>query len=498
MNYIDFHSHPSFKTYLSADNEQNRENCWEDVDVTGIFELIDKLVGDILDSQCSLSQMDKGKVQIAVVGLYALEKAMAKGSFLKNINISLIDIAKVLDELDQTLLSKIASGQYGYNDIYKQVREHLLLSRDISFGFKPISSISEIDRDKLNIIFSLEGGHALFNDVNNYTDDEVISNLEEIKSFSHRTLHLTLTHLSKCPLGTHAFGMKFIIDEDFYPEGFGISELGFKVIKKALKNGNNEKRILIDVKHMSLQSRLQYYKLLKEPEYSNVPIIASHCATTGVSMEKMPIKKIDNEDDKYVTVEYDDPKGLMDTEFNPWSINLYDEEIPVIINSNGIIGIILDERVLGFRVDEEKSHEIFSKEEFEKYRETVTSNFNKYINLDIIKKEEDEKIDVDDLKLIFNKRLRHLCNNILHIVKVGGEKAWKHICIGSDFDGMVDAVNCCKNSEKFKKLERKLCKMLPKMAKTDPDTNYYINNVKDRVKSLMYGNAKRFLEENFN
>ena len=321
----------------------------------------------------------------------------------------------------------------------------------------------------------------------------MIANLDDIINYPVRTLYLTLTHLTKCPTCTHAFGMKFIESIDFNSTGFGITDLGFKIIDKCLNN--DKARIYPDIKHMSLQSRLQYYDYIKD---KNIPIVASHMAVTGISYNKMPVHKIVERTESYVVVEYVNPKGLMDTEFNPWSINMYDEDILEVIKSDGIIGVILDERVLGFRVKEEKSHEVFSSEEFEKYEEQINNDLGDYQALAIQRKFEEDNRNWYNRKYgIINKRLRHFCNNILHIVEVGGEDAWNHISIGSDFDGLIDAINAGKNAERYNVLARKMRRMLVKMAKSNPGTNYYINNIRNKVDGIMHKNAERFLEKYF-
>jgi microsomal dipeptidase-like Zn-dependent dipeptidase len=81
------------------------------------------------------------------------------------------------------------------------------------------------------------------------------------------------------------------------------------------------------------------------------------------------------------------------------------------------------------------------------------------------------------------------------MVKVGGEQAWNHIAIGSDFDGLINSLEQARNAKKFNKLYRKLIRIIPKMAKEEPSVNFYIGNVESRVKQIMYENADRFLEK---
>ncbi|WP_162056343.1 hypothetical protein [Pontibacter pamirensis] len=56
--------------------------------------------------------------------------------------------------------------------------------------------------------------------------------------------------------------------------------------------------------------------------------------------------------------------------------------------------------------------------------------------------------------------LRHLINTIFHIVKVGERlkqvDQWEHICIGSDFDGLINPIKTCVSSSHFYELPDKI------------------------------------------
>lgn len=492
--YIDFHCHPEIKTFLSSDHEKYRDDCWKDVDVTGILEIVDTALGKILDSQCSLTQIKDGNISIVIVGLYSCEKAMITGKIIElfNSEINLLKISRMIKEIDHNLLKRISSPNSSYYDILQEVREHLLKASKIKPGFKLLNKISEYNPKKLNVILTIEGGHALYDNVGKDEDVEaaVLNNLDEIKKSRTRYFFLTMAHLTRIPMCSHAYGIKIIDDDRFKPIGKGISSLGEKVIHKALKLENG-RRLLIDIKHMSLKARLSYYKMLESDKYKNIPIIISHAGITGVSKDEMPVYEYKTEDD-CVEVLYNEPAGLMGSKFNPSSINLYDEEIKIIIDSGGIIGINLDERILGTKHQKPKqTAEYFSREEFEDYKQRIDENLGKY------KKLQDKTDEEVRVLLKPHNDLKHICNNILHIVKIKGAEAWKHICIGSDFDGMINAVECCKNSGKFKKLHRNLVVWLPKMARRDKNTDYSINNIEERVKDIMFGNAYRFLQDNF-
>jgi microsomal dipeptidase-like Zn-dependent dipeptidase len=444
------------------------------------MELIDKILKDILDSQSSLKQLKKGNTRIAVASLYSLERAMITGK-LMNKNLNMIKASRFTRYLDKTLLQEMASGRKNYHEVLRELEIHLLKSEDTGPGYQLMKKYQDMDPDKLNIIGSIEGGHSLIGDTG--SEDEILNNLEELKKVSHplRFLYLTLTHLTQKPLCTHAYGIKFIADETFKPAGYGITSLGEKVIEKAFEKTAQSNRIFIDVKHMSLITRKQFYQMHQE-NYSDIPIIASHVAAAGTSWNKLPVCQTDEnwQNEDYVWVRYNKPKGYMKTEFNPWSVNLYDEDIQKIIESDGLIGLNFDERILGTKQHKPEDRvEYFSKEEYRDLRADFQPQ--------VCRKHK--------RRIFCNRDVKYLANNILYMVKVGGEQAWNHIAIGSDFDGLINSLEQARNAKKFNKLYRKLIRIIPKMAQEEPSVNFYTGDVESRVKQVMYENADRFLEK---
>ncbi|MEL7121788.1 MAG: membrane dipeptidase, partial [Bacteroidota bacterium] len=113
--------------------------------------------------------------------------------------------------------------------------------------------------------------------------------------------------------------------------------------------------------------------------------------------------------------------------------------------------------------------------------------------------ESDETIRLSKVKLT---QLRHLINNILHIVKViGKEEAWNHISIGSDYDGFIKPIAGIKSSKDMEKLETLLNDHILKMVDEakDQGVDYFVDkdNIEKRVRGFMYDNLKRFLDDNF-
>ncbi len=498
MKHFDLHCHPSLKTFLGSYKENERKNCWKELKFDLPMTLINRLTGRILESQSSLSQLKNGGFNIIVAALYSLEHPMIVGSIAKTTNLEIL--SERIDELSHTLFENMVevTPGFGYHDVLESIKHHLLNSQSVNgYSFNLVSKFSDIKENQLNIILAIEGAHALYNDPRNYTKQEILDNLSKIKNSPNRYLYITLTHLAGNPFANQCYGMKLINNRNFIPRENGIQDLGKEVINTLL-NTKNGQRILIDVKHMSLKSRLQYYEMIKD-QTPKIPIIVSHCGVTGVSMLNKPIHSYKINED-CVEVEYIKPEGLDRTEFNPWSINLYDEEIITIINSDGLMGIILEERILGCQ---EVDTEYFSVKEFENYKDVVDKKINAYKN----QKKKIETLKNKNSNQHSSNQFDHLCNNILHIVKVGGEKAWDHICFGTDYDGMIDSIRHFKSSDKFDKMQRRLERRLPKLAKSDPSNNYYIlnkqrhtdkNKVRNVVEKILFKNAERFLKTHFN
>ena len=93
--------------------------------------------------------------------------------------------------------------------------------------------------------------------------------------------------------------------------------------------------------------------------------------------------------------------------------------------------------------------------------------------------------------------IHYLCNQILHIIKVCGEKAWNHICLGSDFDGFILPIKDCETARELPHLEKLLMEELPKMMECDGTYEYDKTDLEDKVRKFMFDNAFRFLNRYF-
>jgi hypothetical protein len=194
----------------------------------------------------------------------------------------------------------------------------------------------------------------------------------------------------------------------------GFNQLGFDILKYllAVKEQNGQvvddpaagRKILIDLKHMSIEGRLAVYDLVEKynaalPIEKKIPLIASHVGFSGFSTEQLVdnIIKGDENDKNQISIKAINGKELR---FNTWSINLGRQEVRRILDSGGLIGLSMEQNILGVGF-------------FEKTK----------------KKE-----------LSFHADL--LVHQLLIMAQEAGTKSfWKHISIGTDFDGIINPVD---------------------------------------------------------
>jgi len=337
-----------------------------------------------------------------------------------------------------------------------------------------------IEEKTIPVFLSLEGGHSLteisdgkmfrkeYAELSagelNGLEESLQRNISRVKgahdtaSFesSHTPIYVTLCHMYQNFLAGHARtylqgkfispGMEDLLDQSAGLNN-GITSLGRKAID-LLTSDANGRRILIDVKHMSVKARNEYYKIAKE---RNLPVIASHVAMSGIN--DFPEIPADRREDhvKYY--------------FSRWSINLSDRDVREIYASDGLIGIALHEG----RMPGGKANKKFA------------AIKNK------IKKGEfyDDVLHKAYIKLVMS--------NIFQLVQAVGEPdAWRIIMIGSDYDGIMNPFDVYPKSSYFKRFIIDLKEFLDEpfpviIYKNDQEDLLSV----DEIKHLMFGISSR-------
>ncbi len=215
----------------------------------------------------------------------------------------------------------------------------------------------------------------------------------------------------------------------------GISPFGKELIKEHLLSRDNGPRILIDTKHMSLKARddifeiAKYFKANSDP----FPLICSHTAVNGLDSRETAANQPDinrYEKDSYVS---------------KFDINLTDQDIEEIWETDGLIGICMhDGRMPGGK--------------FKKYFKKISGMFRS--------KEAKKRVHA-----------QMFLTNIFHVAKVNlgyirkrnmqnpgqpidEKQAWKTISLGTDNDGIVDPFDHFNTAERLRDFRIKLAELM--------------------------------------
>ncbi|MVM30055.1 hypothetical protein GO755_08425 [Spirosoma sp. HMF4905] len=535
MPFFDLHCHPSFKSGLLNDDVASCPNPVDAVDIklnVPFSECVEQLVGNSLDSQASFGQIPGGSLVVA--SFLAFERVYA-----------FVDDLKKIKNLGTHILENMQNQVKDYH--------HILIDRDIAHfqsfiknqanrrHYQLLTSITEYpanpDPNTVYVVASIEGGH------NFYTRKDLVEqekNPQEIidalitwkkNSKDHpdkfpRLFYITMTHHGQNVLANHAWAIpiRFAANKvdvgTFDPTGNGMSAFGETFLKVALRETPTENRILVDVKHLSLASRKRVYEIFQaDPTLTDVPLIATHMGVAGCSWDTPPIAKggIRQPGDrpKNTIVKYKpiggflrekSPGELVNIPFNPWSINLYNEDIVQIMRTRGLIGISMDRRIIGSTLaNKDVEDERFSKEEFPKDWVENPTTFSFYPQ--------------NSLPNLFNGQpspslhdLWTFCQSVIHIVlitelaknegKVPADlNPWDHICLGSDYDGLISALKKAPTADHLDSLFGEDMKStLTAMVAHLNGTQVTLNPIQvpnDIVEKLSISNGRAFLEKHF-
>ncbi|GAA3935817.1 membrane dipeptidase [Hymenobacter algoricola] len=521
MAYFDLHAHPVLKAHLSGTQTANRRPVWaseqEEIPVASPLVLF---MRNILRNQANLYQLDQGEVSLSVSVHHAPEAGMVESKLFQTV------AGQIPTFVSPALLREVQKvGQPGQRTYFDHLRDSLDLLPDGLRGpqgqvVRVLARLADYTPGAVNLIRAIEGAHCLYSDPDGYT---AAGNLLRLLDEGHRFLYLTLAHLTDNQICTHAFGMRMkagpvVIarSHDFYPRGAGLTAVGEDLIRTALRAG-----VLIDVKHLGREGRRQYYAL-RQQEFPTAPVLCSHGAAAGCSRNELPIRKAvaHRSVPDLVVVHYRQGglnPGVTPRDFNCWSINLYDEDIREIVDSGGLIGLSLDKRIAGVN---KTAKEIFSRAEYDLIpgRPPVEAPARHPAD-DADVEDEDDLLEADDraeasgagqptdeeagiswLERTRRRHLKFLAQQILYMVRVGGPATWRCLCIGSDFDGLIVPLKCSRSVLDFDDVEDALVKRLVGLADGNPRIRYGLDtdNVRDKVRDLLWRNAWRFLERHFN
>ncbi len=551
---IDIHCHPSFKAHnqiLYEDKNYSRAEMvkkideapftlWDEVPADPEIEkslsclLKSELSGYHKTTQSDLNKLQQGKLKVAFFSLHPFEMGWLR--IKDEVSASLLYLLTQFNR-DKTMMAigRAISGTHQEKvkmlrnkvrkdlpiDYFEELfKEYLLVAENERKGGpngEKLSMIQNFEEYKAAIeepntqigIFTIEGGHAFsflpeakalskrWSELpelqRELIREHYLNNIQRLKgkpAFEgddkyfdkrHIPLYVTLTHMfynflaGHCKTFTnplcHVFGQK----NGSTKGDTGITDLGWEVIHHLLEKGPQTKRILIDVKHMAFDSRKAYYEFVRnkrDHENDLIPIICSHAAVTGF-------------DGSYFDGDTEtDHKNYY---LSALSINLFREDIEEIIQSDGLIGLVTHEgRMPGKKVKKELK--------------TMAKLFK------------EGKISRKELAGAYVKLVMTNLFYIIHTIdqhpEMEGKKAWDHLCLGSDYDGIMDPFDLYPTSVEFMSLFGEMKEFLehPEPLNELQGVKFSVRRIKelmydysaeDILEKLAYKNVENFLRKYF-
>jgi len=442
--FVDIHVHSTLKAFYSG-RPAPRRNIWENVEhqvgKSNPARFIHKNSAEIAKySQSSFYELAKGRVRVASVSLYPIEKGFLE---MRNISKAMTnrvardEMLEVITGYDLETIRYLRRHVDYFEELeaeYRYLYDNQGLSPDKTYSYRLVKNYRELDEtlkkgeETLAIILSIEGAHVFFDDKmmsgklsRSEFKKAMTDNILKVKQWETPPFSINLCHHFYNGLCGHSKSFSGFLGIGLLNQikgmESGLTGLGIKALKELLSN-NNGSRILVDTKHMSLAGRKEFYNWIRSYNYlskhDKIPIICSHTGVNGFKTMSGSLQKPDN------------AKKLSRHQFNRWSINISDEEIRIIHETSGLIGIMLDKYKLGGG----------------KFFGSITA-----MNPESLR---------DAYAQVF-------MDNVLQIVQAVGDKSgWDLVSLGSDYDGAIPHVDFYDKASTIPDLYRDLVTFLDK------------------------------------
>ncbi|MES2730485.1 MAG: membrane dipeptidase [Bacteroidota bacterium] len=416
--YVNIHCHPTMKPFgksfsnnkVNNANRKKKDSIWYYNPPTLFDKLANYLISVTKFAQSDFSSSAYGDVRVMCVSLYPLEKSFCVNRLGTGLPSDLpMDFVLEMgrERINHIQASTNADYFQDLKDEYEFLKQlhnrPITLTDGRAYKYVLVKNYTELqaalnnqfptNQPKANppvetiaVMITFEGAHAFGCGIDAITDEtKLFANIQAVKNWEHRPFFITFAHHFYNQLCGHAKSLEGFVSnllDQSEHLGTPFTPLGLKVADALLDNTHG-KRILIDIKHMSEEARNQYFALL-DSRYpgEKIPIVVSHGCVRG------------NESDKH--------------QFYDHNINFSDEEILRLAMSDGLFGVQLDERRIG------------SPSALQQARGHLKRT----------------KILYHWSALVWNQ-IRH----IAELLDSNGLFAWGNICLGTDFDGIIDPIN---------------------------------------------------------
>lgn len=427
LPYIDIHIHAGIKPFNSLGKD--RYNHWERIEhsCTSNYSKFFVKNADELPrrSQSNFAAMVGGNVRLGFLSLTPMEVNMLKPRLL-NLNKRGVATFNCISGVNTSLWRLKQKDRDYWADLSANLRfvlgdeakPYALDGRTLSYHFiRNRTDLETVlsDPDRMGVLLNIEGGHALGH---SYAIDRrqtdrpdyaamVLLNADRLKGvapldpFSDYRLDVPVISIGLCHFfwnGLAGHARTFTGTQEFIfgkqrKADQGFTDLGRQIVARLLDRQRG-RRILIDIKHMSLRSRREYYARLDSAMAvgDTIPIISSHSTISSLSWD----------DPKYSRRKDNFRKNKRST-LNEWTISLCREDLRKIAETGGLAGIMLDK----YRLMGRKTKRL--------HRQTVAGSRQRHqLMTDLI-----------------------LANLFMAAAHIGDARAWDVLCIGSDYDGMI-------------------------------------------------------------
>ncbi|MGJ8592977.1 MAG: membrane dipeptidase [Aquaticitalea sp.] len=476
-NYVDLHCHSTLKPFGKSfyykkkgwnNPDRSRANSiWRYNPPTVGDKLLNYIINLTKFSQANFTSLAKGGVKVVCLSLYPLEKKFFVNKIgnevIKDVTANFATgVGKERVDVIQGLTDYFEDLELEY-DFILQLNNRIISLPEGKFKYRVVRNYSDIETvistasnttvNTICIVLSIEGMHVLNSNIDTPpVKKDFLDNLQKMKDWDAPPLFVSVAHHFWNHLCGHAESFTKLVKryvDQLEGLGEGITPLGEEVIRKLLDTDNG-KRILIDVKHMSVASRREFYQMLDLDEnYRDIPIVVSHGAANGM-------------------VSFDDPSqngSGVAAKLNPVDINFYNEELILIAKRKGIFGLQLDERRIASEVTLKATKKSANRSKIMHYR----------------------------AELVWNQ-IQHF----LEVLDNEGLFAWDCMALGTDFDGIIDPLNGFWTSEELPFLadfmERHAFNYMSKNKLKVPENNIEADEIIARVMST---NGMNFLKANF-
>lgn len=473
---VDIHTHPTLRAYNSRFPEGQR-NLWDKTynerPQTSLGRWASLKSREIAkESQANLRSYATAKARVVFDSLYPLEKGFLNFRKVPSLMVGRNGADQVLRSVtgyeDHQLRSLRSNNDY----FQELLGQYAFLSKGqgpspcgqhaykLAANWSEVESILRADDHTIAVLVTIEGAHA-FNcglprrgTYSGLNVDCLRENIGTVKSWRYAPFFVNLSHHFYNELCGHARSLKPGIYQAVNQKegiGAGLTEAGETVIYELLSR-NNGRRILIDIKHMSVRGRKEYYRMLDAHNRLNpqdqIPVICSH---TGMNeFETMRASR----------QRKDKPRKSKHSYFHNWAINLSAEEIRYIHQSGGLIGIMVDKGLLG---------SLNTLEEIKALKDPLQRK-DAFVEL--------------------------VASNLFHAVQAVGKKsAWDILSLGTDYDGMIAHIDSYPDAASLPHLREDLVDFIER--KQYGKELWYGMEPTELISKVMAGNALTFMQKHF-